>query len=381
METPKNPLADGTQNDLDGGWVWPPPAEGGRAAPLVVDTKLGTVVSLGEAAGLWNASTETQAIPYLATRTSKTAAGEPAIASRDTKARGFRAIGQHTSVRLRAILRPNVLILSLSAIVLAETVALALFTIQIRAERQQRAANAPLAEAQVSGSGQAYTSSQELTATGGPAASEASRQSQLSIRTPAAGASVYVDGKRQGESPVSLSGLTAGEHIVRVDSAGASAEQKVTLTPGSNAVFMVLGRSTSSGWLDVRAPAAVQITERGKVLGSSSDGPVVLSTGTHRLLLRNEALGYSQEVQVTIPAGDIARVRPSFPDGVLQLNAQPWASVLIDGKPVGDTPLGKVAVALGPHEIRFRHPELGEQIRNVTVTADSATRVSVDLRK
>jgi len=69
------------------------------------------------------------------------------------------------------------------------------------------------------------------------------------------------------------------------------------------------------------------------------------------------------------------------PMGTLSLNALPWAEVFIDGRRLGETPLGQVRVPIGAHELGFRHPQFGEQSRSVTVTADGPTRVSVDLRK
>ena len=53
----------------------------------------------------------------------------------------------------------------------------------------------------------------------------------------------------------------------------------------------------------------------------------------------------------------------------------------IDGERIGETPIGNVTLPIGPHEIVFRHPDLGEKRHAVTVTMLSAARVSVDLRK
>ena len=65
----------------------------------------------------------------------------------------------------------------------------------------------------------------------------------------------------------------------------------------------------------------------------------------------------------------------------MALNAIPWAEVWIDGEKVGDTPIGNLPVAIGPHEIVFRHPDLGEQKHAATVTLNATARLSVDLRK
>ena len=53
----------------------------------------------------------------------------------------------------------------------------------------------------------------------------------------------------------------------------------------------------------------------------------------------------------------------------------------IAGVPDGETPIGDLKVAVGPHEVIFRHPDLGEQRHAITVTAASPARLSVDLRK
>ena len=78
-----------------------------------------------------------------------------------------------------------------------------------------------------------------------------------------------------------------------------------------------------------------------------------------------------------------ASLAPSTPEGVgtIALNAIPWAEVWIDGEKVGETPIGNLPVAVGPHEIIFRHPDLGEQRQAVVVTLATPARVTIDLRK
>jgi hypothetical protein len=50
--------------------------------------------------------------------------------------------------------------------------------------------------------------------------------------------------------------------------------------------------------------------------------------------------------------------------------------VWIDNRPVGDTPLANLDIAIGEHQIVFRHPQLGERRQNVIVRADAPARVS-----
>jgi hypothetical protein len=70
-----------------------------------------------------------------------------------------------------------------------------------------------------------------------------------------------------------------------------------------------------------------------------------------------------------------------MPTGVLHINATPWAEVWIDNTAVGPTPIGNHRVAIGPHEIVFKHPKLGESKASVVVKAGTATRVTADLTK
>jgi hypothetical protein len=70
-----------------------------------------------------------------------------------------------------------------------------------------------------------------------------------------------------------------------------------------------------------------------------------------------------------------------LPQQRISLNAVPWAEVWIDGVRAGETPIGNLPIAVGPHEIVFRHPELGEQRHATTVTLTGPARLSVDLRK
>jgi serine/threonine-protein kinase len=67
--------------------------------------------------------------------------------------------------------------------------------------------------------------------------------------------------------------------------------------------------------------------------------------------------------------------------GSLNVNALPWAEILIDGRAFGETPLANIVLPVGTHEILFRHPQLGEQTRTVVIGPEGPTRVSVDLRR
>ena len=129
------------------------------------------------------------------------------------------------------------------------------------------------------------------------------------------------------------------------------------------------------------APVEVEIYENNRLIGSSQSDRLMMAAGRHEIEIKNEPLGYRVARTIQVPAGKVAPVRVEFPNGTIAINAIPWAEVLIDGEKVGETPIGNLPVRIGPHEVVFRHPDLGEQRHAVTVTMSNPARLSVDMRQ
>jgi hypothetical protein len=211
------------------------------------------------------------------------------------------------------------------------------------------------------------------------------RGGQLSIRTEPPGASVSVDGKRRGVSPLVIDGLTPGVHVVRLENALGAVTEQVTVEAGETASLVVPLAAPQpvamSGWLSISSPIELQISENGRALGSSGHERITIATGRHQVDLVNEALGYQTTRVVQVTPGQVTPISVELPNGSLALNAMPWAEVWVDGQRVGETPIGNMQVRIGTHDVLFKHPELGEQQHTVTVTATAPARLSADLRK
>jgi hypothetical protein len=67
-------------------------------------------------------------------------------------------------------------------------------------------------------------------------------------------------------------------------------------------------------------------------------------------------------------------------DGVLVLQAAPWAIVSVAGVPLGETPR-EVRLAAGSYDIRGVHPELGERTGRVEVRAGERARWSITFER
>lgn len=209
----------------------------------------------------------------------------------------------------------------------------------------------------------------------------------LRVESEPQGAKVAVDGVARGTAPLTVSDLTPGDHEVVLETPTASARHVVTVQAGVTASLMVpVGTAPAadagpvSGWLSVKAPFSLEIHEGGRVIGTTDADRVMVAAGRHELLLVNDTLGYRATRVVNIAPGKTARITAELPNGTVNLNASPWAEVWIDGQRVGETPIGNLSVPIGPHEVVFRHPQLGEKRHAISVTMSEAVRLSVDMK-
>ena len=208
------------------------------------------------------------------------------------------------------------------------------------------------------------------------------------IESPVPGDTVMVDGRPMGITPLQLtvSSRTRAIRLVHADVApaiettAAAAPAPATGDARALAAIEEAGTRQHSGGVTVSSPIELKVLEGDRVLGSTADGPIVTSAGTHQFDLLNTALGYRVRQTVTIRTGVLTPLTIAPPMGRLSINADPWAQVLIDDKPIGDTPVANVAVSLGEHQVIFRHPQLGERRETVVVRADAPTRVSTSFR-
>jgi hypothetical protein len=232
---------------------------------------------------------------------------------------------------------------------------------------------------------------------------------RLGLTSLPSGASILIDGQPRGVTPVELSDLPAGDHELILDLNGARTRQPVTIAAGTlTKVEVKLGTSAvaangaqgapaaqgpgapgvagavapvpTTGLLQVKVPFEMQVFEGTTLVGVTSD-KLSLPPGPHDLRIVSETLAFETRLHAEIFVGKTTRLPVALPKGSISLNATPWAEVWIDGEKVGETPMGNYAVTIGPHEIVFKNPDLGEQHHAATVTAATPVKLSVDLTK
>ena len=214
----------------------------------------------------------------------------------------------------------------------------------------------------------------------------ASSTGVLSIATIPPGATVEVDGVGRGLSPVDVAGLAPGDHAVAVIIGNRRVTEQVGVAAGRTTTLLVpVGRPENQagtvGFVTIAAPIELQVFDGDSLVGSSRNERIMIVPGRRALRLANPALGFERVIQVTVEAGATAKVTVPVPNGVLSVNAVPWAEVVLDGRVIGETPIANYAVPLGSHEILLRNPKFPERRQTVVVTLGVPVRVGVDLRQ
>jgi hypothetical protein len=208
----------------------------------------------------------------------------------------------------------------------------------------------------------------------------------LLVQSDPAGAHVTVDGVDHGIAPVSVADLAPGDHDVVLQADGGPAvKQRVVIQAGvTSSVLAPVSTATPgpvSGWISVKAPVSIEIREGGRLIGTNDSDKIMMAVGKHEVELVNDTLGYHVTRSIQVPPGKVAPITVEFPQGVMNVNAAPWAEVFVDGKRVGETPIGNLPIAIGPHEVIFRHPQFGEKRQAVSVTLKAPVRLSVDMKQ
>ena len=214
---------------------------------------------------------------------------------------------------------------------------------------------------------------------------DTARTGMLVVHSQPEGATVVVDGVVRGVAPLTIEGLEPGsrEVVLRNDTGSSRHVVKVLAGTAASLVAPVAAPSAQgpiSGWVTINAPFTIEIYEDERLLGTTETDRLMLAAGTHTLELVNTALGYRESRAVRVNPGKLTSVALDLPTGRLDLNASPWAEVWIEGRSVGETPIGNLELPIGPYELVFRHPQFGERRHAVSVTTAAPVRVSVAMQ-
>jgi hypothetical protein len=205
----------------------------------------------------------------------------------------------------------------------------------------------------------------------------------LHVQTEPPGQTVFVDGTRRGVSPLTVSDLTPGDHVVLVTSGTGTLRRPVQITAGETLSLVIAPNApaVSAGWLRISSPVLLQLHVDGNLVGNTDSDRVMLPSGEHQIEISNAALGFSVTRRVSVAAGRTTQLQITPPAGRLSINALPWAEVWLNGERIGQTPLANLSHPIGTHEVILRHPQFGERRASVTVSLKETARLGIDMRQ
>jgi CheY-like chemotaxis protein len=200
---------------------------------------------------------------------------------------------------------------------------------------------------------------------------------RLSVTSTPEGATVAVDGRKRGVTPLVLDDLLAGRHAVTLESAGGTIQRSIDVKVNQTATVEA---SIYPGWLALFAPIEVEIQAHGRVLQFDERHQTLLPPGRHEIVVVSRALGYRDSRVVDVKPGEVTRLSIEPPKTTLTVTVTAPAQVWLDGTHIGAAPLVDVPIDLGTHQIVVRNPTAGEERRTIAATS-APVRVEIDFGK
>lgn len=218
-----------------------------------------------------------------------------------------------------------------------------------------------------------------------PAAAEAT--GTLIVGTNPEGAAVIVDGRHRGATPLSVDGLSPGDHVLELVTESEHRRLPVRITAGGQvSQFLELPKTAPTlGDLQIRSePPRARVTVDGHLFGRTPLVVKNLSPGTHTVVLENETGSYTQDV--TIEAGQtasllvpLAKPLTSNVSGWISVAAPADVQVYENQRLLGSSRSDRIMVSVGRHELEITNEALGyHATRAVDVEAGKVSAIRLD---
>ena len=197
---------------------------------------------------------------------------------------------------------------------------------------------------------------------------------RLSVTSTPAGATVTVDGRKRGVTPLMLNDVPSGRRAVTLESAGGTVQRSADVKADQTATVEA---SIYPGWLALFAPIELEVQAHGRVLQFDERHQTLLPSGRHDIVVVSRELGYRSSRVVDVKPGEVTRLSIEPPKTTLTVTAMAPAQVWLDGTHLGAAPLVDVPIDLGTHQLVVRHPTAGEERRTIAATS-APVRVEID---
>ena len=197
------------------------------------------------------------------------------------------------------------------------------------------------------------------------------------------GASIYVDDKHIGKTPISKYKLASGEHrVMVVKEMYHTLSSTITISEGENFNYTpTLSADFATVTFDAGAECDIYVND---VLKGKSPWTGELATGTYIVEARKEghrSTTLSPSISVTPAKQSYKLDAPSPIMGSINVVSSPaLGEVYVDGKFVGETPLMH-NLLIGEHEITIKREGYVAIKQNVTIVESKVSDMIVELQK
>ena len=166
-------------------------------------------------------------------------------------------------------------------------------------------------------------------------------------------ASIFIDGKKAGTTPETISDIKIGTHQVEVRIDGyENWSENVEITDKESSMTATLQEKTGS--IDINSePFDATILIDGNKIGSTPETIKNLKPGVHQVEVRADGFdNWSDSVEVTAEGKSVVTAILQKASGSINIKSTPeGAKVFIDDKEVGITPTVLSSIPIGAHDI------------------------------
>jgi serine/threonine-protein kinase len=193
-------------------------------------------------------------------------------------------------------------------------------------------------------------------------------------------ARLTVDGQ---ETAAGVLELPAGHHVIAASAPGrAPATRAVELSAGG-AGDVTLSLAPAPIRLVVKSdPPGAEVLLGDRSLGATPlEMSLPLALPARLKLRKRDFVAVERAVEPHAGVATVEAHLAPLPRGELTLGALPWAHVTIDGEKRPDTPLSKISIPAGPHQVRLVCPPTGKELKfSITIEPGKELRRVADLR-
>jgi len=208
-------------------------------------------------------------------------------------------------------------------------------------------------------------------------------EGRVQVQSNPPGAEVFADGRSLGVTPLTLSThFAASAGAVELRLPGYETQrQSYSIEPGANKTLAVTLAALSGSLEATSEPAGAQVFLDDKAVGSTPLALDRVSPGDHRLRLVLPDYGeWSQ--QVAVKTGErtaLAAQLSALPAQITVTSTPAAATVYLDGKEVGATPLALREVAAGQHALRLAKEGFTDWLKTLQLGPNGSSEVQAAL--